>query len=92
MRYKIIVVEPNAWHPDGTPVVVRESNSLHRSLRAAYRKLGELIDYNPRTRMWSAAWHRAFITEVFPDGTFRYGLSPQDRERLADIEQEERYR
>lgn len=91
-RYRIIRTSVNCWHMDGTPIVEKECEVLHRSLRAAYQKHCELIGYNKKTGMWSAAWHGSIITEVFPDGTYRFGLDRVDKERLNDIAYDDAHR
>jgi len=88
-RYRIIKTSVNSWHMDGTPIVEKEHTVTHRSLKAAIREHNRLIDYDKKTGMWSAAWHGSIISEVYPDGTYRFGLDAEDHERLLTIEYEE---
>ena len=84
-RYRIIITALNTWHMDGTPIVEREHGTTHRSLKAAHRQHKKLLGYNSKTHTRAAAWHRSFISEVYPDGSYRFGLDAADREALDRI-------
>ena len=81
--YTVVRYSANSWHGDGTRVIERDCGHRHRTIAAAARCLDNLIDYNPRTRMWSAAWNRA--TLMHGDQT---ALTDSEREELSLIRAE----
>jgi len=87
-RYRIIRTSQNSWHMDGTPIVEIEHTVLHRSLKAAHRELARLLYGGFPPGMRSGHWNGAFVSEVYADGTYRFGLDSEDRERLLEIEYE----
>jgi hypothetical protein len=65
--YTVMVASQNSWFEDGTPIFERDCGHKHRTLSTAEKCKDNLVAYDPKTRMWSASWHRARI--YHSDGT-----------------------
>lgn len=63
-KYHIVVVSNNSWCANGDPIIERDCGHQHRTISGAVKCKDKLYNYNPRTRLHSADWHRAEIRPI----------------------------
>ena len=70
--YTVMVKDPSSWHPDGSPVYLRDCGHKHTTLSGAHRCLCHLTR-KLSDGMYSADWYHAEIRHS--DGS---KLSPEE--------------